>query len=264
MGHNRITAEKPDKWISWERSATCAQLNHTTEVGQQFRGDRQRRARFPGAPFPVNVQQMGGAFRAELLRQGDGPPANLDLGWAPGDSSPQDDTLRSIRFDPTFKVGMILFEEVLARSTARGHDNASNPELVAQPAQGVQRIPSNGSVHNAIYLYPQVAWRWLNTRLEGRVGGLFAFSDGDVIDPYASGLRGGYNHNAYDKANAHGYLGTEVNGGLSFTQPKIWDVLKVRIGAQYGIFFPGSALSCAQGTSLSPIHKARFLMDISW
>ena len=166
---------------------------------------------------------------------------------------------------------MILFEEVLGRVTARGLDRASDPELAAVPAHGVHRIPTNGSITNAVFLYPQVAWRFFERQIEARAAFLAAFAPADVTDGYASALVGGYNSNAFRKVEASGFLGGEVNLGIRQTNEQIFGwPLDFSVGAQYGLFFPGDALGAGQGDDGLPldgvglVHKARFVMDISW
>ena len=228
-------------------------------------------ARFDGAKSPLGVLQHGGVMRAELLRPHDGLEPSLDIGWATGDNQPQDDTLSAFRFDPAYHVGMILFEEVLGRVSARGLDRASDPELAAVPQHGVRRLPTNGSITNTVYLYPQVVWRLFDRQLEARGAFLAAFAPADVTDGYASALVGGYNSNAFRKVEARGFLGGELNLGVRQTNKGIFgSPIDFSVGVQYGLFFPGPALGAGVGDDGEPVagiglvHKARFFMDLNW
>ena len=221
--------------------------------------------RFIGAPYPIDILQFGGAANARWSPAGEGILASLGLGWAPGDNAPKDGTARGIRFDPGFKAGMILFEEVMGRLSAQSHDNASDPALVAVPSQGVERVATNGAVHNAAYLFPQVGYLSLDQRLDTRIGALIAFSSGDVVDPFSSALFGGFNRNAFDQEGANGHLGTELLAGVSFKQGELWETLGVRIGFEYGVFLPGDALMNGEGDNpIGTLHKGRLLADIFW
>ncbi|MEE2780366.1 MAG: hypothetical protein VYE15_07575, partial [Myxococcota bacterium] len=220
--------------------------------------------RFEGVDGSVGVRQLGFVGRAALTPEGDGLLGRLDFGWAPGDNAPQDDALRSIRFDPGYKVGMILFQDVLARTSARSVDHATDPGLVGKPSHGYERIPSGGSVHNAIFFNPQVGIRLLDTRLEARLGGLVALADGDVYDPYQTTLAGGFVTNAFGQSNAGGLLGTELNAGAVWRQDLFgWG--EARVGARYGLFLPGAALADASGEAVLPtIHKWSAYTAVSW
>ena len=190
---------------------------------------------------------------------------SMDLGWAPGDNAPRDGTARGIRFDPGFKAGMILFEEVLAHLSAQAHDNASDPELLAVPSQGIERVPTNGSVHNAIYLFPQLGYLSFDGRLDTRLGALVAFSSGDVIDPFSSALFGGYNRNSFDAVQANGLMGTELLAGVSYREKHVWESLGFRLGLEGGMFLPGEALDNAAGESpIGTLYKSRILFDVFW
>lgn len=220
---------------------------------------------FENTPELLEVLQMGFVARAALDDEARLLSYGLELGFASGDHDTQDGMLRAFRFDPGYKAGMILFEEVLGRVTARGADRASDPALSATPPKGIGRAPSNGSITNAAYVYPTVRWSPLDELFQARVGLLLAFSAGDVVDPRASADLGGYNANSYGKANAHGLLGVELNAGLDVRVGDDDALVEFRVGAEYGLFAPGPALEGAGGgPGPGTIHKARFLSDVRW
>ena len=220
--------------------------------------------RFEGVDGAVSVEQLGFAARAMLEPETDGLVARLDAGLAPGDNAPQDESLRSIRFDPSYRVGMILFEEILSRTSARSVDGATDPDLVGTPAHGFARIPSQGSIHNALYIAPQVGYRAFNKRLDARVGALLAIADGGVYDPYQSGLAGGYVTNAYGKADATGLLGTELLAAAVWRQP-LYANLKAEVGARFALFLPGEALGGVEGVEgLDTVQKWGVFGGMRW
>lgn len=220
---------------------------------------------FEVAPDEVAVNQVGGVVRATLEDRGTGIDYGLEVGVASGDNDPQDGTLRSFRFDPGYKVGMILFEEVLNRASARSYDRVTDPNLVGEPPKGSERIATQGSITNAIYLNPTVHSTWFDGMFHASAGLLVAFAAGDVTDPYASAQSGGYNRNAWGKRNAFGPLGYELNTALDVRVGGDDDLLQFRVGAQYGVFVPGSALQpAAGGPGLGVIHKLRLLTDVTW
>jgi hypothetical protein len=253
-----------DIYVKWTHEVEDAGTLELESEWVMLQGETEE-LRFIGAPYPIDILQFGGAAKAQWNPTGEGILASLGLGWAPGDNAPKDGTARGIRFDPGFKAGMILFQEVLGRLSAQAHDNASDPGLVAVPSQGIDRVPTNGAVHNATYIFPQLGYLALGQRLDARVGALVAFSSGDVADPFSSALFGGYNRNAFDQEGANGHLGTELLAGISFSQKEIWKTLGIRIGVEYGVFLPGEALMNEDGDNpLGTLHKGRLLTDLYW
>lgn len=220
--------------------------------------------RFEGAPATVDIRQFGAVARATMKDLGGPMDYRLELGFASGDNDAQDATLRAFRFDPAYKVSMILFDEVLGRASARGYDRVTDPGLSGTPPPGIERSPTQGAVTNAVYLAPVVGATGLGGRLRGMVGTLLAFAPGDVVDPYASAAAGGFNRNAWGKTNAHGFLGWEGQLGAE-VRVQHGSSLEARIGVQYGVFVPGAALASGEGQDeLGVIHKVRLLTDLRW
>ena len=159
---------------------------------------------------------------------------------------------------------MILFEEVLSRASARSVDGATDPDLVGTPAHGYARIPSQGSIHNALFIAPQVGYRAFEKRLEARVGAMLAFADGGAYDPYQSGLAGGYVTNAFGKSDAKGLLGTELLAATVWRQP-LYASLKAELGVRYALFMPGEALGAVEGVEgLENIQKWSVFGGMRW
>jgi hypothetical protein len=57
----------------------------------------------------------------------------FDAGFASGDQNPADDRIENFRFDRDFKVGLVLFDHVLAYQSARSAARASDPQLTGVP-----------------------------------------------------------------------------------------------------------------------------------
>ncbi len=222
---------------------------------------------FDGAPEVLDIRQGGAVARAALARKGCGSlglggRALLEAGFASGDNHAQDGVLRALRFDPAYKVGMILFEEVLGRVSARGLERVTDPGLTGEPPQGIERSLTNGSVTHTLYLLPSVVGGLWDERLTGELGLLVAFSAGDVIDGFATAQSGGYNRNAWNKSFATGLLGVELLGGLSARVAAL-DRVEARVGVQAGLLLPGPALGAADGVeSLGEVGKLRILGDL--
>ncbi len=220
-------------------------------------------ARFEGARFPLDVRQFGQVFRADLEDKRWGYTATLEVGYAGGDNNNGDGTARAFRFDPGYKVGMILFEEVLNRTSARSFDHVTDPNLAGRPPEGAQLVPTNGSITNALYINPRVHYKHcLGPELD--LGLLFAFAPADVADPFQTAQAGGFNRNVYKKPGANGYMGMELNLGVALPI-HVKELFTFRLGAQYGLFLPGPALDSAEGSAdLGTLHKWRLLADLNW
>ena len=221
-------------------------------------------ARFEGAQYPLDIRQFGGVLKTDTSHRGLDMGAGLELGLVSGDNSPQDGTARAMKLDPGYKVGMILFEEVLSRISARSHDRVVDPELVGTPPKGTHLIPTNGSITNTFYVHPHVKYSPWGDALEMQVGYLWAMAPADVVDPFSAAENGGYNQNAFGVNNANGTLGSEFNASLrsSFDMDGYFSI---GVGLQYGMFKPGAALASEEGVEgLGTIHKVRFLSDLSW
>lgn len=227
-------------------------------------------ARFEGAQFPVDILQFGAAFEGDLTATASGLGFALQAGFASGDNSTQDGTARAFRFDPAYKVGLILYDEVLARLSARAHDRVRDPELVGSPPDGSDLLPTNGSVTNTIYVNPQLFWAPGGGVIDARVGFLLALAAGDVVDAFATAEAGGFNRSYYGKRNAGGVLGYEVDAGFEVDLERFGALpelgpFTLRPGFQYGVFIAGPALQGGAGvTGAGTVHKWRFLLDLSW
>lgn len=258
-----IKATAVDAYARWR-----GQVNERFKLEAAFEGaaivGETDEFRFEGAPKMVDIRQFGAVARATLTDQGGPMDYRLELGFASGDNDAQDGTLRAFRFDPAYKASMILFDEVLGRSSARGYDRVTDPGLSGTPPPGIERSPTQGAVTNAVYLAPVVGATGLNGYLRGTLGALVAFAPGDVVDPYAAASAGGFNRSAWGKADAHGFLGFEGQVGAE-VRVKHGKHVSASVGAQYGVFVPGAALK-AGGGQQDPgvIHKLRLMTDLRW
>jgi hypothetical protein len=159
--------------------------------------------------------------------------------------------------------------------SARATDRVSDPNLVQTPIKGYKLAATNGSITNAVYLYPKLRWwpipgggKWSD--LEVRLAFLWARGVVPVADPFNSARNGGYAAGyRVDPALLGGRawegrtLGYEVDGGLSYTVPLHGDVA-LHVGLQGGLLVPGDAFHDANGAGLDPIWKVRALADLSW
>lgn len=184
----------------------------------------------------------------------------LDWGYTSGDQNPYDDRVESFRFDRDYKVGLVLFDQVLAYQSARAGFRASDPNLTGLPPEGVQFLPTGGSVYNAWYLFPRVKYAfadWLD--LYG--GPLFAFSTAKLTDPFNSKVGGGSSIN-FLGGNPGGYLGTELDIGLQ-GRWKPHRLLTITATLEGGIFLPGDSFAQSNGANMGPVGLGRLRLGVA-
>ncbi|MBR57576.1 MAG: hypothetical protein CMH54_05900 [Myxococcales bacterium] len=271
VAHRRIDDHADDKtratavdvFAAWKHDV-CPNLGFDFAFeAAMIRGETEL-ARFEGAEYPIQLEQYGAVLRTGMTHRPIHTRLQLEAGFASGDNHTRDSTARAFKFDPGYKVGMILFEEILHRVSARTYDHATDPNLMGEPHKGVNLLPSNGSVTNTVYVHPTLTYGADQPGIDASVGFLFAYAPADLVDAYQSGLVGGYNQSAYGKRNANGVLGYEANIGLGYTL-NLGKELSMRVGGQYGFFKPGDALAAAEGVEgLGNVQKWRLLADLNW
>lgn len=168
----------------------------------------------------------------------------VEWGYASGDANPYDGTTHRFTFDPNHNVGLVLFDHTLAWKTARSATIAQDPRIVNRPPPGLDRLPSNGGVFGATYVNPRAVVRpkeWIDLKL----GFVFAQSTTDVVDPYQAGALGSIRN--YDGGDSHSRdLGIEIDTGFDLRIP-LDERVKLEVGAEGGILFPGHAFDDAIG-----------------
>lgn len=207
---------------------------------------------------PMNVLGLGVAGEFEIMHKPSELGLNLLLGYASGDVDASDDTLYRFRFDPNYKVGLVLFDHYMPAISRESFRRATDPEKSGHPPKGVEQLIETGSVANAYYLNPQLQFGQDMGLLAG-VGALFARSDVAVSDPYDTLVNGGTPRGPRGRVEAGNDLGWELNAALQYRHRLVSNlVLEAR--AEYGILFPGSAFDDADGNpdDSQSLLRARF------
>ncbi len=203
------------------------------------------------------------AFGARSLIDWDFGPvmATLELAYASGDDDPRDNTaLTTFNFARDTNVGLLLFNHILAfesaRSAAVGIENLAQAAARSFP---VTELRSEGRVHNAMLLFPQVLVRPLES-FHVRFGALFAWSAKPVVDPVMTLLNEDGIRIDDDAVNWHGgrparYYGTELDLQLEWRY-RNWFTWTV----EAAVLFPGEALQDESGDAVpSFLVENRFL-----
>lgn len=168
----------------------------------------------------------------------------LEGGYSSGDRNPLDGRQGRFTFNPSHRVGLLLFPEVLQWQVARSAEIARDPELAARPANGASLLTTQGGVANAAYLYPQGQVQ-LGPYLDLRAAMVIGVSSSDVVDPSAVQRYGeARNYRGGDASRRD--LGLEVDLGLEARYP-LEQGLVVQGGVQGAVLFPGRALDAAMG-----------------
>ena len=174
--------------------------------------------------------------------------AGIDIGYSSGEKKGlKDGVINSVPFDPDFNVGLILYEEVMARWSA---ELASSENTVIQGAQS-DLFATRGGVANSLYFMP--AFRFVPLEnLKSYLGVLFAFSPDtkaflDPLNPTEKNFRNGKAGNIY---------GIEIDWGAKIGGENF------DFETQLGGFFPGDAFTMPQKPK--NIFKALFKFNYKY
>ncbi|MBA2660820.1 MAG: hypothetical protein H0U74_00870 [Bradymonadaceae bacterium] len=210
----------------------------------------------------LNVRGMGLAGEFELRHRRAEIGLNLLSGYASGDSNTADETVNRFRFDPNYKVGLVLFEHYLPAISRASFVRATDPEKSGQPPKGVDALIETGAVTNAYYFNPQLQYGDPQHFLAG-VGVLWARAAVPVFDPYASSVAGGSLRGPRGRQAASDELGWELNAALRYRYRPI-EGLVLEAKAEYGIFFPGAAFEDELGNADAAQNLVRARLALSW
>ena len=192
----------------------------------------------------TRVSQQGAALRAGAARGQ--IEAEMEGGYASGDANPFDDQATNFQMNRDFKVGLVLFDEVLMFQSQNAARRLSDPKLLGAPPQGLDLLATEGAVTNALYLKPTLRYKPRlfggGLRLIGSV--LFARAPQPVLDAYQA-LVSSAAKNAFGHDAGRNY-GVELDGAIGY-QARISKTLGFETGLQAGYLFPGDAFTRADG-----------------
>jgi hypothetical protein len=205
------------------------------------------------APGMTRVSQQGAALRAGAAK--DQFEGELEGGYASGDANPFDDQANNFQMNRDFKVGLVLFDQVLMFQTQNAARRLSDPQLTGSPPAGLDLLPSEGAVTNALYLKPTLRYKPAalpGLRLVGSA--LFARAPQPVLDPYQA-LVYSASRNAFGTDARRNY-GVELDGAIGY-QARISKPLGFETGVQFGYLFPGNAFTRADGSRMPGAYALR-------
>jgi hypothetical protein len=200
------------------------------------------------APGNSRVNQQGAVLRTLVSK---GPlEAELEGGYASGRANPFDDQVTAFQMNRDFKVGLVLWDEVLLFETQNAARRLSDPRLLGRPPPGLDLVPTEGAVTNALYLKPTLRYRpgFLSGKVRAVASVLFARAPEPVIDLYQA-LVSSSARNSFGAPAKHGY-GTELDFALGYRTRIASDQLGAELGVQSGYLIPGDAFDRADGTRM--------------
>lgn len=215
----------------------------------------------PASPEELDVRQWGGAVNAEVMLTDPGIAVLTLAGYASGDSNPSGDSATAFRFDPAWRAGMILFEDVLAGLTANSARRLAGDRPI--PPSGIRSVPTGGGVTNAFFVAPGLAFIPLEG-LEIRGVVLWALAPEGISDPYLTSLvNGGYPVNHWNVPSRSKNLGWELDGGVQWAAIDD-DSFQVVLSAAAGTFLPGQAFDAGDSRGLERVSEARAVVEVKW
>jgi hypothetical protein len=211
---------------------------------------------------PMGLRALGVATEVEVRHRPSLVGFKILSGYASGDASNDDDTLYRFRFDPNYKVGLVLFDQYLPAMSRESLRRIGDPERVGRAPRGSEGLLETGAVANALYLNPQLVYGGAEGLMAG-VGVVWARADVPVTDPYNSFVNGGLPAGPLGARPASRDLGWELDLAaryrLFFT-----DDLAMELNGEYGIFFPGEAFADETGTRDSAQTLIRLRLALIW
>ncbi len=206
----------------------------------------------------ASVQALGAVARLSY-EPTDSLNIKLETGYASGDQDTRDDVYRVFTFHSDYQVGMVLFDQVMPMLTARSVDRIHDPELLQQAPASTRFLVNQGALRNARYLYPVIGYQ-PSQALEFKLAYLMAFSAAGAVDPFQSGINGGYNLGFDGEIANSRNLGQELCLGLRYTVDA-GEALTTTFIAEGGVFSPGGALNSVINDNVT---LARAGFSLSW
>lgn len=210
----------------------------------------------------VRLRGIGAALEAELLHRASEVGGKVLAGYASGDADTDDLTQYRFRFDPNYKVGLILFDSYIPAMTRAWYRDANDPGRTAEAPPGIEQVVSEGGVENAYYLNPQLTFGNPDELLIG-AGVLKAWAHQPPAAPVATFENGGVPTGVRGAEDVSRDLGWEVDVAAQyrFALPR---ALALELKGEFGILFPGDAFANAQGESAPPESMARGRISLIW
>lgn len=175
-------------------------------------------------------------------------------GYASGDGNPFDADVTNFRMDRDFKVGLILFDQVVAWQSAAQVRRAADPGVTNEPSAGLELLSTAGSITNAVFVNPTLRYEVVDGfRLMGGV--LWGMAPQRYTDAFWV-TRTSEKTNLFGVPAGRNY-GVEFDLGASFTR-EIAQGIDLNVGIQGGYFLPGDAFAVDEsGKPMASVYLAK-------
>jgi len=161
----------------------------------------------------VNIAQFGAAGVASITTPDERFGGELWAGYASADGNPDDKWQHDFAFDPDFGAGAVLFDQVLGGVDAATYVLLTDPEIAAQPPDGVEALVREGAFHGATFVQPVLRARPM-PYLDLRAGTTLTWANAPMSHPYYTYRAGGTPYNYHDLPSEGRLLGTEIDWSL--------------------------------------------------
>lgn len=245
-----------DLSIDYEKQLTESVSVYAAAEGALVTGSTNyvRNASCPGNTDDNRCQISQQGFVARTGVKAGGLTFDLLGGYASGDGNPFDASVTNFRMDRDFKVGMILFDQVVAWQSAAQVRRASDPGVTNEPSAGLELLSTAGSITNAIFVNPTVRYEVIEGL--GLMGGvLWGMAPQRYTDAFWV-TRTSEKTNLFGVPAGHSY-GFEFDLGASYTR-EIAKGIDLNVGIQGGYFLPGDAFAFNEdGKPMASVYLAK-------
>lgn len=211
---------------------------------------------------PTGIKALGLAGEFEARYQPLDLSLELKLGLATGDADSDDETLYRFRFDPNYRVGLILFDHYLPAVARQNVAGIFDPDQSGYPPRGTDGLLMDGGVENALYINPRLLYGDEDGFLAG-LGFLWAKADQPIADLYRSFTQGGTLVGINGRNPASDDLGVELDAAAQYRFTMV-EELMLELKGEYGIFFPGEAFADAEGNLRDAQNLVRMRVSLIW
>lgn len=220
------------------------------------------RADAPRAEGPIEVAAFGAAAHLEARHICTGIGVQLRSGFASGDANPRTPSLHRFRFDPNYRVGLLLFDHHIPAWTRHSVDGAEDELRLRDTPRGIDNLVESGSVTNALYVHPILQWD-ATEDLSFATGLLAAFSHRPYRDLLATFQAGGEAVGVNGAENPSNHLGLEAQFGVRYSS-HLWDRLRIDYQGEGAFLLPGAAFDDPIGQADQPTGLLRAFVTASW
>jgi hypothetical protein len=210
-----------------------------------------------GLDSPGTTQILQGGFASRARLAFEQLEVELEGGYASGDANPFDSSSNGFDYNRDYKVSLVLWDEAVLFQTQNAAARLASSASGAHPPNGVDSLPTEGAVTNAVYLKPTLRYR--PAALLGKVrftaALLWARAPEPVIDAYESYLRSAP-ANSFGAAAGKNY-GVELDGAITWRDRYFQSRLGLELGVQYGVLFPGDVFAKMDGSKMGKAVAAK-------